>query len=334
MPDSDEATTQVSERDADAAGAFASGCAWVEGEFVPIAEARVPILDTGFARSDLTYDVVAVWDGRFFRLDDHLDRLQRGCQRLRLPLPLSPHEMREILIETVRRSMLRYAYVEAIVTRGVPTEGGRDPRLLRPRFYAYAIPYVWIADLEQQEHGVALVIARDTFRTPVDSFDPTVKNFQWGDFVRASFEAYDRGARFPVLTDRAGLVTEGAGYNVFAVVDGVLRTPASGALRGITRQTVLEIAADEGIQAKATDLSVSQFSHADEIFLSSTAGGIMPVATLDGDRVGQNVPGPITSRVRKRYWELHSDARYTLPVDYRRDTKTETGHNQQVEVTE
>jgi branched-subunit amino acid aminotransferase/4-amino-4-deoxychorismate lyase len=309
---------RVSDRDAAGDDVFAAGCAWIDGEFVPIADARVPILDTGFVRSDLTYDVAAVWDGRFFRLDDHLERLHRGCLRLRLFPPLALGEIREILIGTVQRSGLRDAYVEAIVTRGIPKDGGRDPRVLQPRFYAFAIPYVWLADLEQQERGVALAIARDTLRTPSESIDPTVKNFQWGDLTRALFEAYDKGAAFPVLTDSSDLVTEGAGYNIFALVDGVLYTPASGALHGITRKTVLEIAEDEGLTAIVGDLPVAKLTRAQEVFLTSTAGGVMPAASLDGEPIGQGSPGEVASRLRKRYWELHYDDRYTLPVEYDR----------------
>ena len=142
------------------------GYAWIEGEYVPIAEARIPILDTGFVRSDLTYDVVGVWGGSFFRLDDHLDRLERGCERIRLQSPLTREETVEVLTEVVRRSGLREAYVEAVVTRGVPARGERDPRRLQPRFYAYAIPYVWLARPEQQETGVDVVVARETRRMP------------------------------------------------------------------------------------------------------------------------------------------------------------------------
>ena len=222
------------------------GFAWIEGEYVPIAEARIPILDTGFVRSDLTYDVVGVWGGSFFRLDDHLDRLERGCERIRLQSPLNREETVEVLTEVVRRSGLREAYVEAVVTRGVPPRGERDPRRLEPRFYAYAIPYVWLARPDQQETGVDVVVARDTRRMPPEAVDPKVKNFQWGDFIRGLFEAYDRDALLPILTDGEGDVTEGPGFNVFALVDGELRTPDRGVLEGITRLTVLDIARGAG----------------------------------------------------------------------------------------
>ena len=199
---------------------FADGCAWIEGEYVPIGEARIPILDAGFVRSDLTYDVVGVWHGRFFRLEDHLTRLEEGCGKLRLTLPRPRDEIREIMVEVVRRSGLREAYVEAVVTRGVPRPGERDPRRWTPRLYVYAIPYVWIVRPELQEEGTNVVVAEHTRRIPADSVDPTVKNFHWGDLVRGLFEAYDRDAWLPILTDGEGRVTEGPGFNVFAVVGG------------------------------------------------------------------------------------------------------------------
>jgi branched-subunit amino acid aminotransferase/4-amino-4-deoxychorismate lyase len=295
---------------------FAAGCAWIEGAYVPIGEARIPLLDTGFVRSDLTYDVAAVWDGRFFRLDDHLARLERSCERIRITPPFQREQVREIFFEVVRRSGLRHAYVEAIVTRGLQRAGERDPRALTPRFYAFAIPYVWLVQPELQAIGADVVVATKTRRIPTDSVDPTVKNFHWGDLTRALFEAYDRGASFPILTDGNGSVTEGSGFNVFALVAGRLVTSDRGGLEGITRKTAIEIARAQGLDVAVEDVPVGALYEADELFLTSTAGGIMPVATLDGRPVGDGKPGPITSRIRERYWELHHDPAYTLPVDY------------------
>jgi len=193
-------------------------------------------------------------------------------------MPLPRGTIREILIEVVGRSRLREAYVEAIVTRGVPGVGERDPRLWKPRFYAYAIPYVWIVRPEVQEVGTDVIVARDTHRIPPGAVYPTVKNFQWGDFVRGLFEAYDRGAWLPILTDGDGSITEGPGFNVFAVHDAVLRTPKQGVLEGITRQTVIELATEAGYKVEVDDMPVTDLYQADEIFLTSTAGGVMPVA--------------------------------------------------------
>ena len=295
---------------------FAKGCAYIEGDFFPIAEARIPILDAGFNRSDLTYDVVAVWNGSFFRLDDHLNRFEKGFQQLRLNPGLTLDEMRAILFGCVRRSGLRNAYVEMIVTRGMDVDGSRDPRRFENRFYAFAIPYLWIVKPEMQADGIHLIIAEKTIRIPSRSVDPTVKNFHWGDLVRGIYEAYDRGGYTAVLLDDEGNVTEGPGFNVFAFHEDKLLTPRSGVLEGITRQTVMDLAEEQGIPARQSMIKAEVLKNALEIFITSTAGGVMPVTTLNGQTVGDGKPGKITTLLQKRYWDAHGEDRWTTPVAY------------------
>lgn len=295
---------------------FADGCAYIEGEYFPIAEARIPIMDSGFTRSDVTYDVVAVWNGKFFRLQDHLNRFERGWKRLRMNPELSITQMREILFECVRRSGLRNAYVEMIVSRGVDEEGSRDPRRFRNRFYAYAIPYVWIARPEKQETGIHLIVAEKTIRIPANAVDPTVKNFHWGDLVQGIYEAYDRGAYTVVLPDANGNITEGPGFNVFVYHRGMLLTPATGVLQGITRQTVLDLAAEQDIPTKLDRFGADLLEAAEEVFISSTAGGIMPVTTVNNKPIGDGKPGKITELIRRRYWEAHDEDRWASAVNY------------------
>ena len=299
-----------------AAPGFETGAAFVGGERVPIGEATISILDTGFSRSDVTYDVVGVWNGAFFRLDDHLARFERSCAELRLTLPYSREEMTEILLDLVRISGLRESYVEVLCTRGVPPAGSRDPRTFQNRFYAYAIPYVWVLRPEDAETGMDAVIARTVQRIPTASVDPTVKNFHWGDLTRGLYEAYDRGARYPILLDGQGNVAEGPGFNVFALVDGRLLTPESGALEGITRKTVMELAAEEGIPVEACVISEAEFRRGAELFATTTAGGVMPITSLDGEPVGDGKVGPVTRRLRDAYWAAHDDPRYITPVHY------------------
>ena len=261
---------------------FAAGCAFIEGAYYPIAEARIPILDTGFTRSDLTYDVVAVWNGKFFRLDDHLKRFKNGYTQLRMNPTISLVQMREILFECVRRTGIRNAYVEMILSRGIDEDGTRDPRHFSNRFYAYAIPYVWIAKPEIQAAGIHLVIAEKTIRIPSKAIDPTVKNFHWGDLVRGIYEAYDRGGFTAVLPDAEGNITEGPGFNIFVYHENKLLTPASGVLEGITRQTVLELAEEQGIPAMQAMFNSAVVENAAEVFITSTAGGVIPVTTVNG----------------------------------------------------
>ena len=309
--------TDLAQAEAAVAGPrFEHGAAFAYGQYVPIDEARVSILDTGFSRSDVTYDVVAVWNGAFFRLADHLERFERSCRELHLKLAHDREEIASILMELVRLTGLREAYVETICTRGVDRHGVRDPRTFENQFFAYAIPYVWLLDPGDGTAGMDAVIARTVRRIPSTSVDPTVKNFHWGDLIRGLYEAYDRGAHYPILLDHDGHVTEGAGYNVFALVDGRLLTPSAGTLEGITRRTVLELAERERIPAESVPLSEETFRSATELFATSTAGGVMPIVSLDGEPVGDGTPGPVTRRLRELYWQAHEDPRYITPVDY------------------
>jgi branched-chain amino acid aminotransferase len=203
-----------------------------------------------------------------------------------------------------------------ICTRGVTTSGSRHLAEHKNRFYAYAIPYQWIVPEEQQAVGTDLVIARQARRIPPESVDPTVKNFHWGDFVRGQLEVLDQPNVQVVLPDADGLITEGPGFNVFALIDGTFVTPDRGVLEGVTRRAVLDVAADQGIAARLGAITVDDLRRADEAFLTSTAGGVMPVVSIDGRVMGDGRPGPLTTRLRDAYWAAHDDPRWTTPIEY------------------
>lgn len=296
--------------------ALVDGAAFIDGHIVPIGQARIPILEVGFAHADVTYDVVAVWHGRFFRLDDHLDRFERGCRRLNLTPPQDRGEITAILHALVASTGLRDSYVNLMCTRGVAERGNRDPRQFKNRFYAYAIPYVWLLPREDAENGMDAAIARAVRRIPPTSVDPTVKNFHWGDLTRGLYEAYDRGARYPILLDADDNVTEGPGYNVFALIEGCLVTPDSGVLEGITRRTVMELADQIDQRTEIRPLSANSLRRCTEMFATSTAGGVMPITTLDGEPVGDGQVGAVTRNLRELYWSAHEDPRFTTQVDY------------------
>jgi len=259
--------------------------------------------------------VVHVWRGSFFRLDDHLSRFERGMAKLRMSLPYGREEIRDVLVECVRLSGLRDAYAEIICTRGVPPAGSRDPRECENRFYAFVLPFVWIADPEKQERGLHVTISR-VRRIDPSSVDPTVKNYHWLDLQAGLFDAYDRNGETAILVDAEDNVVEGPGFNVFAVREGSISTPDRGVLEGVTRKTVIELAASHGIPLEARSVPTAELRRAAEVFVSSTAGGIIPVTTLDGEAVGRGEPSPVTRRLRAAYWELHDDPRFSLPVRY------------------
>ncbi len=291
------------------------GAAFVDGSYVPIGEARLPLLDWGFTRSDVTYDVVHVWKGSFFRLEDHLDRFARSCLGLHLDPGYARDEIRDILTRCVRLSGLRDAYVEMICTRGVPAPGSRDPRRCRNTFFAFAIPFVWIVSQQRQEEGAHLIITEVPRISPA-SVDPTMKNFHWGDLTRALFQAFERGGETAVLVDAEGCVSEGPGFNVFRVHEGRITTPDGTVLEGITRQTVRELCDELRIPFGLGSITPDELRDADEIFISSTAGGVMPITRVDDRILGNGRPGPLTSRIRDTYWRKHEQGWHATPVDY------------------
>ena len=211
------------------------GFAYVDAEIVPISEAKISLLDWGFLHSDATYDVVHVWDGKFFRLDDHLERFFSSMDKLRMSIPYTREELQLVLSNCVKASGLREAYVEMITTRGLPKPGSRDPRTCTNQFFAFAIPFVWIT---KSQNGLHLIVSSKQ-RIPVESVYPVVKNYHWLDFVMGLFEAYDRGGETAVVVDSQGNITEGPGFNILAVKDTAITTPASGVLEGITRKTAI-----------------------------------------------------------------------------------------------
>ena len=294
---------------------FSKGCAYVRGQYVPIAQASIPITDLGFLHSDATYDVVSVWDGAFFRLDAHLERFARSCQRWRLAPGVDDTQITAILSECVRRSGLRASYVEMLCTRGQTPWGSRDPRQAVNQFYAFAVPFVWLANEQQRVTGLHMRISH-VQRIPAASVDPTTKNYHWNDMTMGLLDALDGGADTAVLVDDKDHVVEGPGFNVFCVHAGQLITPDQGMLQGITRRTVIEIAQSLGLQVQVRPVSATEFRAADEAFISSSGGGVLPVTRVDGKNVADGAIGPVTRKLSDTYWAWHQDPAMHVPIAY------------------
>lgn len=296
---------------------FAGGAAYVDGRFLPLAEASIPITEWGYRRSDVTYDVTSVWKGAFFRLDEHIARFRRSIGGLRMAPQETDEEIKAIAIACVRLAQLRDAYVGMDCLRGRPQSGmPSHPAYARNYIIVFARPFVWLIPPEVQARGAHLIVA-EVPRIRDDSVDPKIKNFHWGDLTRALFEAHDRGADGAVLLDHDGFVTEGPGYNVFAVMRGTVVVSDHGALEGITRRTVLELCAELGIDCEVRRWSAQELRTADEIFLSTTAGGIMPVSRLDGRILSDDRPGPISSLLRQTFWNKRETGWHATQVDYK-----------------
>ncbi len=294
---------------------YPPGVAYADGQYFDVREAKVSILDWGFLRSDATYDVVHVWDGRFFRLDRHLDRFFASMEGLRLSAPCSREEIVRILHNCVALSGLKRAYVEVVCTRGTSPTFSRDPRHAENRLMAFAVALGSIARPEQMLRGLHAVVS-DRVRIPPNSFDPTIKNYQWLDMVCGLFEAYDTDCDVPLLRDRDGNLTEGPGFNLFVVNGGKLATPDDGVLEGITRETVIALCAPEGLPVEERKVTARELMDADEAFVTSTAGGIIPLTRTNDQAIGTGKPGPITMRLTSAYWDRHTSPEWSEAIDY------------------
>jgi branched-chain amino acid aminotransferase len=275
--------------------------AFFDGRYMPTKEARIPIVDPAVTKSDMVFDVVSATGRVFFRLDDHVERFATSCRKVRIELKVSSEEIKRISAECVHRSGFDDASVFLCGTRG-PYRGGvflGDPRECDNGFYAYAVPYSYVVPRACVETGAHIWIA-ETRRAPNASIDQRIKNFNRMDLTRGTFEALDHGADAAVLLSMAGYVAEGAGFNIWIVRDKGLLTPGYSLLEGITRRTVFELAEELGIAARTANLEPQELTEAPEAFLSTTAGGIIPVTRVNDRPLGNGAPGLLTKSIRDR----------------------------------
>ena len=293
------------------------GAAWMNGTVIPISQAKIPVNDWGLVHSDITYDVVPVIDGAFFRFDEYLARFLSSMEDLHLDPRMGKRDIKAALHQMVGKSSLRDSYVAMVCSRGKPKiAGSRDPRDCENHFFAWCVPYVHIIKPEIVEQGATAWIAQNAYRIPENSVNPLVKNYHWGDFTQGIFEAKDKDYETVILLDYDGNVTEGPGFNVFAVKDKVLITPDKGVLAGVSRKTVLEMAEHLGINTSVRSLSVEELLEADEVFLSSSGGGVIPIIRVNETIFGNGASGPISVQLNETYWNWTTLEKYRDPIDY------------------
>ena len=297
---------------------YSDGAAYIIDGFVPLGRAAVPIVDLGFMRADAVYDVVTVSRGHFFRLRDHQDRFARSCARVKLRNPFDRKREAGVLHRLVALTGLKDAYVWWGVTRGNNPTLPKDrlyPDRFDNRFYAFVIPYVFIKDDADRQRGINLHISRERVRIPPVAVDPTAKNFCSLDLAMALFEAGENGADWTVLTDGHGRLTEAPGSNIFVVRNGTAVTPAQGCLEGMTRQSALDLCSELGMETNVRDVYEEELVGADEAFLTSSAGGVLPVSGVNGRRFDA-APGPVSKRLHNLYWEKRWNGWHGEPVNY------------------
>lgn len=277
---------------------------WIDGSVVDGAAARVPVTDHGLLYGDGLFEGIRIYGGRVFRLELHLARLAAGARAIGLTLPATAEQLREIVCETARAFGQREAYVRLLVTRG---EGplGVDPTPCRTPRVVCIVDAISLYPPEIRARGLDLATV-SLRRPPADVLDPRVKSLNYLNSVLARLEAKRRGADEALILNLAGQIAEASVANVFVVRDGALATPAAsdGALEGITRRSVLEIAARLGLRAAERSIGRADVFAADEVFLTGTGARIAAVRSLDGAAIGAGAPGPIVRRIDAAFTEL------------------------------
>ncbi len=294
---------------------FSKGAAWIRGNVVPIADATIGVTDWAMTHSDVTYDVVPVWNNAFFRLPDYLDRFEASMRTCRMNVGMSREDITDALQAMVAKSGLTSAYVAMVAARGTPLiPGNRDPRECTNHFYAWCVPYIHVVKPEIADKGVTVWLSESTHRIPSNSVNSQAKNYHWGDFTAGLFEAKDQGYETVILPDHAGNITEGPGFNLFAIFGQTVVTPDHNVLHGITRRTALELARAEGFETVERTLPVTELMQADEVLLTTSGGGIVPVARIKDRLFSNGHAGPKAAHLRARYFELMNDPAYRTPV--------------------
>jgi branched-chain amino acid aminotransferase len=289
------------------------GLVYIDGKFVPKEEAKVSVFDHAFLYGDAVFEGIRAYNGRVFRLEEHIDRLYDSARAIWLEIQIPKKEMMEIVAESCRKNNLKDAYIRLVVTRGVG-DLGLDPRKCHGNASIVCIAdKIALYPEEFYEKGLKAITAA-TRRNYGEVLAPQVKSNNYLPNIMAKIEAITAGCLEAICMSREGFVTEGTGDNIFIVKDGTLKTPhpAVGILKGVTRKAIMELAEQEGIPVEETFMNRFDVYTADEIFFTGTAAEVIPVVEVDSRKIGDGVPGPITKKLRSLFMELVKKEGYPI----------------------
>jgi branched-chain amino acid aminotransferase len=270
---------------------------YLDGKFVDDADAKVSVFDHGLLYGDGVFEGIRLYDGNIFRFEEHLERLEYSAKAILLPIPLKRAELSEVTCETCRLNGLKNAYIRLVVTRGVGDLGLAPWLCPKPSLFIIASG-ISLYPQEHYDNGLAIVTV-PTRRISPAALPATVKSLNYLNNILAKIEAKQFGALEAIMLNEQGYVAECTADNVFIVHKGELITPAAsqGALKGITRGTILDIAKELSIPLRETDMTRYDIWCADECFLTGTGAEVIPVVKLDGREIGHGKPGALTQRI-------------------------------------
>ena len=269
---------------------------YIDGKYLPKEEAHISVFDHGFLYGDGVFEGIRAYNGRVFRLQEHLDRLYDSARTIDLKVPVPKEEMAGIILEVLRRNKLSNGYIRPLVTMGVG-DLGLDPRKC-PIASVIVIAVEWGAmygDLYEKGLKAITVSVR---RNPAEALPPNVKSLNYLNNILGKIEANYKGGDEAIFFDTNGYMSEGSGDNIFIVKNGIIFTPPTlNNLRGITRAVVLEIAKSHGLTLVEQNLGYYDMYSADEVFVTGTAAEVAPIVLIDGRAIGTGKPGPVTRQL-------------------------------------
>ncbi|HON35638.1 MAG TPA: branched-chain-amino-acid transaminase [Methanothrix sp.] len=276
---------------------------YLDGEFVPAERAAVSVFDHGFLYGDGVFEGIRAYEGRVFRLEDHVRRLFDSAQAIMLSIPLSQEEMALAIRETLRKNNLRDAYVRPIVSRGYGDLGLDPLKCKKPTVIIIAVE--WGAMYGNLYEVGLTAISVSVRRNAPDALPPNIKSLNYLNNILAKIEANVKGGNEAIILDSQGRISEGSGDNIFVIKNNKVYTPHTlNNLKGITREAAIELALKNGLEVIQTDLGLFDLYTGDEVFVTGTAAEIAPVTKIDGRVIGSGKPGPITKKLMAAFKEL------------------------------
>ena len=274
---------------------------WLDGQIVEEAEARISVFDHGLLYGDGIFEGIRFYEGRVFRLEEHIDRLFLSAKVLLLKMPWSHAEICEAILETIRANGLSDGYIRLVVTRGIGDLGLNPYLCPQPSMFVIASA-ITLYPVELYENGLEVVTCSTRRPTPA-SHSPQVKSLNYLNNVMAKVEALKAGAKEGLMLNEQGYVAECTGDNVFIVKKGEVLTPpvSDGSLDGITRQVIFDLCKQLEISIREVSLARYDLYTADEAFLTGTAAETISMVKLDDREIGDGKPGPLSLRLIEAY---------------------------------
>ncbi len=287
---------------------------YIDGKYYLKENAKVSVYDHGLLYGDGIFEGIRAYNGRVFRLDEHLIRLYESAKSLHIEIPVTLDEMRVIVLETLRRNKLSDSYIRLMVTRGVG-DLGLDPRKCSKASIICITDTIKLYPADAYENGLRIMTA-STRKNPPDCLSPRIKSMNYLNNILAKIEAIGAGLSESLMLDKNGFLTECTSENIFLVKRGVVYTPTSvvGILEGITRSVVMELAGKEKMDVQMAFLTPHDLYTADEGFVTGTGAEILPVVEIDGRKIGDGRVGPITKLLLKKFRELTKTEGTTIPT--------------------